>query len=81
MNHQATKDLTHGNIYKQLITLSIPLIIGNILQQFYNTIDAFVVGRSAGLPTVAVATGIGWICANIFWGICYRLTRSSSHAA
>ncbi len=65
MNHQATKDLTHGNIYKQLITLSIPLIIGNILQQFYNTIDAFVVGRYAGTEEFA-AIGIAGTVMNLF---------------
>ncbi len=38
-------DLTKGNIYKQLIFLAIPLILGNILQQFYNTIDSFIAGQ------------------------------------
>lgn len=42
------KNLTRGSIKKHLVTLAFPLIIGNILQQTYNTIDAFVVGRYAG---------------------------------
>lgn len=40
-------DLTHGNMKRHIIRLAIPLILGNILQQTYNTIDAFVIGRYA----------------------------------
>ena len=39
-----TQDLLHGNIKSELIALTIPLVLGNILQQFYNTIDSFIVG-------------------------------------
>ena len=35
-----TQDLLHGNIRRELIALTIPLVLGNILQQFYNTIDS-----------------------------------------
>ena len=30
-----TQDLLHGNIKSELIALTIPLVLGNILQQFY----------------------------------------------
>ena len=43
-----TQDLLHGNIKSELIALTIPLVLGNILQQFYNTIDSFIVGRYVG---------------------------------
>lgn len=59
------QDFTHGNIYRELIQLSIPLILGNILQQFYNTIDAFVVGRFAGTEEFA-AIGIAGTVMNLF---------------
>lgn len=65
MNSTTTKDLTQGNIYHQLVTLSVPLIIGNILQQFYNTIDAFVVGRYAGAEEFA-AIGVAGTVMNLF---------------
>lgn len=42
------QNLTEGDISAQLVRLSAPLILGNILQQLYNTIDAWVVGRYAG---------------------------------
>ncbi len=59
------KDLTSGPITKQLITLMWPLIIGNILQQLYNTIDALVVGRFVGTEAFA-AIGIAGTVMNLF---------------
>ncbi len=59
------QNLTQGNIYQQLMHLAVPLIIGNILQQFYNTIDAFVVGHYAGTEEFA-AIGIAGTVMNLF---------------
>lgn len=38
-------DMTQGVIWKQLVLFAIPLIIGNIFQQLYNTVDSIVVGK------------------------------------
>lgn len=57
--------LTEGNITKQLVQLALPLIIGNFLQQLYNTIDAWVVGRYLGQEAFA-AIGIGGTVMNLF---------------
>lgn len=54
-------DLTLGNMKCHIIRLAIPLILGNILQQTYNTIDAFVIGRYASeleFSSVGVASSI-----------------------
>ena len=59
------KDLTSGNIRSQLIRLAVPLIFGNILQQFYNTVDALVVGRYAGSVAFA-AIGVSGTVMNLF---------------
>lgn len=59
------KNLTIGNAMQQLIGLMIPLIGGNILQQLYNTIDAFVIGRYAGSLEFA-AVGVAGSVMNIF---------------
>lgn len=63
--NNVTNDLTDGNIYIQLLHLSIPLILGNILQQFYNTIDAFIVGKFAGREEFA-AIGVAGTIMNLF---------------
>lgn len=53
-------------------------LAGSTLQISIRVLLSWLLFGSAGLPAVAVATGIGWICANVFWGICYRIR--SSHA-
>lgn len=65
MPAQHVKDLTHGNITREIIELAIPMVIGNILQEFYNTIDAFVVGRYAG-ETQFAAIGVAGTVMNLF---------------
>ena len=60
-----TKDLLHGNIKKELILLMLPLIMGNILQQFYNTIDSMIVGRYVG-STAFAAVGVAGSVMNLF---------------
>ena len=38
-------DMTEGNIAKLLISFAIPLLLGNVFQQMYNMVDAWVVGN------------------------------------
>ena len=59
------QNTTEGNIDAHLIKLAVPLICGNILQQFYNTVDALVVGRFAGKEEFA-AIGIAGTVMNLF---------------
>ena len=59
------KELAQGNIPRQLLTLAVPLIIGNILQQLYNTIDALVAGRFIGTEAFA-AIGVASSVMNLF---------------
>ena len=40
--------MTSGNIWKQIILFAIPLIVGNLFQQLYNTVDSIVVGNYIG---------------------------------
>ncbi|MDO4942941.1 MAG: MATE family efflux transporter [Lachnospiraceae bacterium] len=60
-----TDDLTRGNIRNQLLVLALPLILGNIFQQFYNTIDSFVIGRYIG-HTAFAAVGVAGTIMNLF---------------
>ena len=38
-------DMTQGSASKLLISFAIPLLLGNLFQQFYNMVDVWVVGR------------------------------------
>lgn len=59
------RDFTKGNLSGHLIALAVPLVFGNILHEFYNTIDAFVVGRFAGQEEFA-AIGVAGTVMNLF---------------
>ncbi len=47
------QDLTRGNSVKLIVLFAIPLLIGNLFQQFYNMADTFIVGRTIGLHALA----------------------------
>ena len=40
----AVTQMTKGSISKQLILFSIPILISNLFQQLYNTVDTAIVG-------------------------------------
>ena len=42
---KSKQDLTVGNINKKLWAFAIPLMLGNVMQQFYNLVDTWVVGK------------------------------------
>lgn len=46
-------DLTQGKEGKQILTFAIPMLIGNVFQQFYNIIDSVVVGKYVGSVALA----------------------------
>lgn len=46
-------DLTRGPITKTMLAFAGPLILGNLLQQFYNIADTFIVGRFLGSQALA----------------------------
>lgn len=50
---QKSLDMTKGNPFSLIIRFAIPLFIGNIFQQFYNMIDAIVVGQFVGIKALA----------------------------
>lgn len=47
------KDLTQGNETKAIILFALPMLLGNVFQQFYNMVDSFVVGRFVGTTALA----------------------------
>ena len=46
-------DLTRGKISRSLILFALPMIAGNLLQQFYNIADTLIVGRVLGSNALA----------------------------
>jgi Na+-driven multidrug efflux pump len=55
MKHRNRKLFLEGSIVKALITLAVPIILGNILQTGYQLTDAFWVGRLGAAAVAAVS--------------------------
>ena len=54
-------DMTVGNPTKLIILFMIPMLIGNIAQQMYNTVDSIIVGRYVGDNALAAVGSVGSI--------------------
>jgi len=67
------QDMTVGSPMMCLLKFSIPLLIGNLAQQMYNTVDAMVIGQSqwgdVGLAAVGLAGPIVNLLLVLFMGI------------
>ena len=53
------RDMTEGTPWKRILEFSIPMLIGNIAQQFYNTADSIIVGRYIGDNALAAVGSAG----------------------
>lgn len=51
--------LTEGSIWKKLIAFAIPLFLGNLFQQLYNTADSLIVGNFLGSEELAAVSSSG----------------------
>ena len=58
-NSSSTHLMTEGNILKEILLFSVPLILGNLLQQFYNTFDSIIVGKFVGANALAAVGSSG----------------------
>lgn len=71
------KDMSEGSSIKILLTFSIPMILGNIFQQLYNTTDAIIVGKYIGknaLAAVGVSNPIVSIAIFFMFGLCIGMS-------
>ena len=68
----AAKDMTQGPPWKRIMEFSVPMLIGNIAQQLYNTADSIIVGMYVGdnaLAAVGSAMPILNLLLALFVGI------------
>jgi putative MATE family efflux protein len=70
-------DMTQGVIWKQLLEFSIPMAIGLLFQQLYNTVDTIVVGQFVGKEALAAVGSTGSII-NMLVGFCAGLAVGAS---
>lgn len=73
MSSSYVQDMTEGNEVSLLLKFSLPMLIGNIFQQFYNLIDSIVVGKYIGASALAAVGATGSINF-LFFSICQGLS-------
>ena len=70
-------DMMHGKITPMIAAFSVPIILGNVFQQLYNTMDSIIVGRVNGeraLAAIGVANPIMSIAIFVIFGICVGIS-------
>ena len=70
-------DMTEGNIWMHMIRFSLPMAIGLLFQQLYNTVDTLVVGQFVGKQAQAAVGSTGPII-NTVVGFCAGLATGAS---
>lgn len=67
-----TRNMTEGKPARLILFFALPLMFGNIFQQFYTLVDTMVVGRALGvdaLAAVGAAEWTNWMMLGIIQGI------------
>lgn len=54
-------DLTEGKVWKVIVRFALPLLVGNLLQQFYNITDSIIVGQFLGKEALAAVSACFFI--------------------
>ena len=70
-------DMTVGNIWLHMIRFSVPMAVGLLFQQLYNTVDTLVVGQFVGKQAQAAVGSTGPII-NTVVGLCAGLATGAS---
>lgn len=68
-----TKNMTEGKTLSLILQFSLPLLIGNLLQQTYNIIDAAIVGQILGedaLASVGASSSVQFLVLGFCIGVC-----------
>lgn len=55
------KDMTQGSPAKLIVTFALPLMLGNVFQQLYTTVDTAIVGQFAGVEALAALGAADWL--------------------
>ena len=57
----SARDMTEGKPWKRIVEFAVPMLVGNIAQQFYSSADSAVVGRYVGDHALASVGSTGAI--------------------
>ena len=77
MTKNHTIDLTEGSILKRLTIFAIPILVGQLFQTLYNSVDSIVVGNFVGTDALAAVTASSTI-ANFLVGFFLGMATGAS---
>ena len=60
-------DMTEGSVAKHIVRFTVPVFIGNFLQQIYTIVDAIIVGQCIGVEGLAAIGATDWIYWLFLW--------------
>jgi len=69
MSSGKTRELTHGNAFRLLLAFTVPILLGNVLQQFYLLTDSAIVSNFLGVGQLA-AVGASTSITFLILGFC-----------
>ena len=58
----ALNGITEGVIWKQLLLFAVPILMSNLFQQLYTTMDSVIVGQFVGSQALAAVGSTGSLC-------------------
>ena len=54
-----TRDMTSGTIWRHIVLFAVPLLVGNLFQQLYNSVDSIIVGNFVSKQALAAVGSTG----------------------
>ena len=74
---QSSSRMTEGNPYKLIFSFSVPIMLGNIFQQFYNLVDLTIVSGKLGTGAMA-SVGATYVITGFLYSFINGLTNGFS---
>ena len=74
----ARNPITEGCIWKGMLLFALPIMLGSLLQQLYNTADAVIVGRALGKAALASVGGSSGRITNLLVNAFVALSSGAS---
>ena len=74
----ARNPITEGCIWKGMLLFALPIMLGSLLQQLYNTADAVIVGRALGKAALASVGGSSARISNLLVNAFVALSSGAS---
>ena len=72
MERKYVCDMTQGNAAGLLLRFALPMLVGNIFQQFYNMADSVIVGKFVGSHALGAVGSVGSLNF-LFFSLCMGL--------